>query len=170
MTFMNKLLTYLGFCPSKESAQDFRVRNNTITLKQGVVGVGFSLIFILLVYASNIYTSALTVDTILRLFSLTVFSLILAIVMVGGLIVIAREFEHDTWALAILGTFIGTFGWVSICGATTGFFFISPTDGWVEIIAEALALSLMMTAVEVIGIGAYLRWRREAERTKGEEV
>ena len=34
MTFMNKLLTYLGFCPSKESAQDFRVRNNTITLKQ----------------------------------------------------------------------------------------------------------------------------------------
>jgi len=31
MTFMNKLLTYLGFCPSKESAQRFRVRNNTIT-------------------------------------------------------------------------------------------------------------------------------------------
>jgi hypothetical protein len=34
MTFMNKLLTYLGFCPSKESAQDFRVRNNTLTLKR----------------------------------------------------------------------------------------------------------------------------------------
>ena len=34
MTFMNKVLTYLGFCPRKESAQDFRVRNNTITLKQ----------------------------------------------------------------------------------------------------------------------------------------
>ena len=34
MTFMNKLLAYLGFCPSKESAQDFRVRNNTITSKQ----------------------------------------------------------------------------------------------------------------------------------------
>ena len=31
MTLKNKLLTYLGFCPSKESAQDFRVRNNTIT-------------------------------------------------------------------------------------------------------------------------------------------
>ncbi len=31
MMFMNKFLTYLGFCPSKESAQDFRVRNNTIT-------------------------------------------------------------------------------------------------------------------------------------------
>jgi len=34
MTFMKKLLTYLGFCPSKESAQRFRARNNTITLKQ----------------------------------------------------------------------------------------------------------------------------------------
>ncbi len=34
MMFMNKILTYLGFCPSKESAQDFRVGNNTITLKQ----------------------------------------------------------------------------------------------------------------------------------------
>ncbi len=31
MTVMNKILTYLGFCPSKESAQDFRVRNNTTT-------------------------------------------------------------------------------------------------------------------------------------------
>ena len=34
MTFMNKLLTYLGFCPSKESAQRFKIRNNTLTLKQ----------------------------------------------------------------------------------------------------------------------------------------
>ncbi len=34
MTFINNLLTYLGFCPSKESAQHFRVRNNTISLKQ----------------------------------------------------------------------------------------------------------------------------------------
>jgi len=58
MTFLNKLLTYLGFCPSKESAQGFRVRNNTITLEQSVVGVGFILIFILLVNASNIYASA----------------------------------------------------------------------------------------------------------------
>ncbi len=31
MTFINKLLTYLGFCPTKESAQRFRVRNNTTT-------------------------------------------------------------------------------------------------------------------------------------------
>jgi len=58
MMFMNKLLTYLGFCPDKESAQRFRERNNTISLKQGVVGVGFSLILILLVGASNIYASA----------------------------------------------------------------------------------------------------------------
>ena len=31
MTFIGKLLTYLGFCPSKESAQRFRIGNNTIT-------------------------------------------------------------------------------------------------------------------------------------------
>jgi hypothetical protein len=46
-------------------------------------------------------------------------------------------------------------------GATTGFLFISPTDGWIEIIAEALAVSLMATAAEVIGAGAYLRWRKD---------
>jgi len=34
MTFMNKILAYLGFCPSKESAQRFSVRNNTLTLKR----------------------------------------------------------------------------------------------------------------------------------------
>ena len=34
MMFMNKLLSYLGFCPRKESAQDFKVRNNTLTLTQ----------------------------------------------------------------------------------------------------------------------------------------
>jgi len=38
MTFINKLLTFLGFCPSKESAQRFRVRNNTITSKQKEYG------------------------------------------------------------------------------------------------------------------------------------
>jgi hypothetical protein len=57
MTFISKLLTFLGFCPSKESAQRFRVRNK-ITLEQSVVGVGFILILILLVNASNIYASA----------------------------------------------------------------------------------------------------------------
>lgn len=45
-------------------------------------------------------------------------------------------------------------------GITTGFFFISPTDGWVEIITEALAVSLMITVVEVIGAGVYFRWRK----------
>ena len=44
MTFMKKLLTYLGFCPSKESAQRFRVRNNTITLKQSVIWKGSSVV------------------------------------------------------------------------------------------------------------------------------
>jgi len=34
MTFMNKILTYLGFCPRKESAQHFRIGNKTITSKQ----------------------------------------------------------------------------------------------------------------------------------------
>jgi hypothetical protein len=34
MMLRNRVLSYLGFCPSKESAQDFRVRNNKITLKQ----------------------------------------------------------------------------------------------------------------------------------------
>jgi len=58
MTFMNKILTYLGFCPSKESAQRFRIGNNTVTLIQGVVGVGFILILILLVGANNIYVGA----------------------------------------------------------------------------------------------------------------
>jgi hypothetical protein len=36
----NKVLTYLGFCPSKESAQDFKVPNNTITLARAVVETG----------------------------------------------------------------------------------------------------------------------------------
>ena len=36
MTFLNQVLTYLGFCPSKESAQDFGVKYNTLTLKRKV--------------------------------------------------------------------------------------------------------------------------------------
>jgi len=84
MTFMNKLLTYLGFCPNKESAQGFRVRNNIISLKQGIVGVGSILILILLVGANNIYAGAVTVDTVLRLFGIIVFCLIFVLVAVGG--------------------------------------------------------------------------------------
>jgi len=49
---------------------------------------------------------------------------------------------------------------VLVQGATTGFFFISPTDGWVEIIAEALAVSLMVMVVEVLGT-TYFRSRKE---------
>jgi len=162
---MNKLLTYLGFCPSKESAQRFRVRNK-ITLEQSVVGVGF--ILILLVGANYIYARGVTVDTS-RLFSNIVLGLILVIVMVGGEIIVARKFEYGLWTLArraLLNNFIMVF----IIGApwpgkghNYGFWFISPTDGWVEIITEVLAISLMITAVEVIGAGAYFRWRKDKE-------
>ena len=38
---------------------------------------------------------------------------------------------------------------------------ISPTDGWVEKIAEALAVGLMVAVVEVIGTQAYFRWRKD---------
>jgi Mg2+/Co2+ transporter CorB len=31
MTFTNKILVFLGFCPSKESAQRFSVKNNSLT-------------------------------------------------------------------------------------------------------------------------------------------
>ena len=162
MTFMNKILTYLGFCPSKESAQRFRKSNNTITLKEGVVGVGFILILILLVGAYNIYASTVTIDTILRLFSIIVGGIIFVIVMVGGLIVIVRQFGHDPWALAKF-VFPGNLIYVLVQGATNGLFFISPTDGWVEIIIESLAISLMSTFVLIIVTGAYFRWRKDKE-------
>jgi len=162
MTFKDKLLTYLGFCPSKESAQRFRKRNNTITIKQGVVGVGFILISILLVNANNIYASTVTIDTILRLFNFGLIIILFVIVMVGGLIVIVRQFGHDPWALAKF-VFPGKFIWVLVQGATSGLFFISPTDGWVEIIIESLAISLMSTFVLIIVTGAYFRWRKDKE-------
>jgi len=34
MMLMNKVLTYLGFCPSKKSAQRFKVRNNTLNVRE----------------------------------------------------------------------------------------------------------------------------------------
>jgi hypothetical protein len=43
-------------------------------------------------------------------------------------------------------------------GCYHGVLFISPTDSWVEIIAESLAFSLMVTVVEVIATQAYFRW------------
>ena len=162
MTFMNKILTYLGFCPSKESAQDFGVRNNTITLKQGVVGVGFSLILILLVGAYNIYAGAVTVDAVLRLFSIIVGGVIFVIVVVGGLLARTKEIARDPWFWGRV-TFAGSFTSILIWGATRGFFFISPTDGWVEIIFESLAISLTVAVVEVIATQAYFRWRKDKE-------
>ncbi len=160
MTFINNLLTYLGFCPSKESAQGFRERNNTTSLKQSVVGVGFILILILL--GNNIYAGVVTVDIISRLFSLFVLGIMLAIVAIGSLIVNAIKggLSYDRWLkTTFVGNYIMTFG----IGARTGIWFISPTDGWVEILAEALAISLAMTVVEIIGAEAYLRWRKDKE-------
>jgi hypothetical protein len=165
MTFKDKLLTYLGFCPRKESAQHFRIGNKTITLKQGVVGIGFILI---LLVSAIIYTHVVTVDSS-RLFFNTVFGSILVIILVGGQIIIARKFELDLWTIA-RRTFLGNFILIFINGApwpgkphNYGFWFISPTDGWVEIITEVLAISLMITAVQVIGVGAYFRWRKNKE-------
>lgn len=172
MTFIDKLLAYLGFCPSKESAQHFRIGNKTVTLKQGVAGIGFILI---LIVSAIIYTHVVIVDSS-RLFFNTVFGSILVIILVGGQIIIARKFELDLWTIA-RRAFLGNFIMVFISGApwpgkpnNYGFWFISPTDGWVEIMTEVLAISLMITAVQVMGTGAYFRWRRETERTKGEEI
>ncbi len=63
MTFMNKILSYLGFCPSKESAQDFRVRNNTTTWIQkeyrdviisGIVsGISVGVLFTIFLYLTQ---------------------------------------------------------------------------------------------------------------------
>ena len=112
-----------------------------------------------LVVVILISASAVTVDTILRLFCLIVGGVIFFIVMVGGLVTRARM-SKDPWAFAKM-SFPGTFLLVLLWGATTGFFFISPTDGLVEIIVESLGISLMISAVEVIGAKAYFRWRKE---------
>ena len=99
----------------------------------------------------------MTIDTILRLFCLIVGGVIFVIVMVGGLITRARM-SKDPWAMAKM-SFPGSFLLVLLWGATTGFFFISPTDGWVEIIFESLAISLSVAVVEVVTAKAYFRWR-----------
>ena len=106
----------------------------------------------------------MTIDALLRLFSIVVFCIIMAI-LVGGLIVREMKrttFTFDPWATG-KRSFAMWFIMALILGATTGWFFISPTDGWVEIISEALAFSLMVMAVEVIGAGAYFRWRKDKE-------
>lgn len=70
-----------------------------------------------------------------------------------------KQFGHDLWALAMF-TFPANLIMVLVQGATSGLFFISPTDGWVEIIIESLAISLMSTVVLVIVTGAFFRWRK----------
>ncbi len=60
MTLKNKLLTYLGFCPTKVSAQHFKVRNNTTTWIQkeyrdaiirGIVsGISVGVLFTIFLY------------------------------------------------------------------------------------------------------------------------
>ena len=52
---------------------------------------------------------------------------------------------------------------ILIWGATTGFFFISPTDGWVEIMIESLVTSLGVTVVMVLGGRTYLRRKKDKE-------
>ncbi len=66
MTFKNKLLTYLGFCPTKVSAQHFNVRNPALTTKQSIFGVGFILFIVLLVNPNNLYARPVTLDMILK--------------------------------------------------------------------------------------------------------
>lgn len=84
-------------------------------------------------------------------------------IIVGGLIVREMKrttFTYDPWIIVktrSVAWFLGSL----ILGSTTGWFFISPSDGWGEIIAEALAFSLVVTVVEVIGAGAYFRWRKD---------
>jgi hypothetical protein len=80
--------------------------------------------------------------------------------VVGGLKVRTRKFTRFPWALA-KRTFPGNFIIVLVWGATIGIFFISPTDDWVEIITEALLISLIVTAIEVIGAEVYFRWSRD---------
>ena len=162
MTLKNKLLTYLGFCPTKVSAQRFRVRDPTLTTKQSIFGVGFILFIILLVNPNNAYSYPVTLDMILKIFSMTVFTIIV-VLMTGGLIVLlAGEFARDPWVLG-KNLFAGNFMSILIWGATTGFFFISPSDGWVEIIIESLVASLMVTVVMVLGGRTYLRWKKDKE-------
>jgi len=100
------------------------------------------------------------VDTILWPISVIMFFLMMAI-MGGGLIV--RELRHPTFVYRpwyILKTRIAGWSVASlILGSTTGFLFISPTDGWAEIIIEALAFGLMVAVAEVIAAGLYFRWR-----------
>ncbi len=109
----------------------------------------------------------MTVDTIIRLFSIIVFCFIMGI-LVGGLTLREMKrttFAYDPWAI-VKTRLVTWFLMASILGATTGYFFISPTDGWAEIITGALVISLIITAVETIGVGIYIRWKKDKYLSK----
>jgi len=55
MTLMNKMLSYQGFCPSKDSAQSFNAGDPKLTTKQSIFGVGVILFTILLARAALFY-------------------------------------------------------------------------------------------------------------------
>ena len=74
-------------------------------------------------------------------------------------------FTYDPWAI-VKTRLVTWFLMALILGATTGYFFISPTDSWVEIITGALVISLIITVVEVIGVGVYLRWKKDKYLSK----
>jgi len=83
-------------------------------------------------------------------------------IIVGGLIVREMKrttFTFDPWTI-VKTRLVSWFLMALILGATTGYFFVSPTDTWVEIITGALVISLILTVVEVIGAGAYFKWRK----------
>jgi len=162
MTLKNKILTYLGFCPTKASAQRFTVRDPTITTKQSIFGVGFILFIVLLVNPNNLYSLPVTLDMILKVFSFTVFTIIVVLCAGGTVVSLAGEFARDPWALG-KNLFAGNFMSILIWGATSGFFFISPTDGWAEIIIESLAASLAATVLMVMVARTYSSWRKDKQ-------
>lgn len=126
------------------------------------MGVGFILFVILLVNPNNIYAHPVTLDMVLSVFSLTVFTTIVVLITGGTIVALAGEFNTDPWALG-KNLFAGNFISILIWGAKDGFFFISPTDGWVEIIAESLAASLTVTIGMVMVARAYSRWRKDSQ-------
>ena len=70
---------------------------------------------------------------------------------------IVRIYGLDPWTLT-KRTFPLAFTLALVFGSTQGLYFISPTDSWVEIIVESLAVSLISTVVMIMGAEAYFRW------------
>ena len=108
------------------------------------------------------FSYPVTLDMILKMFSMTVFTIIVVLLTGGMIVALAGEYENDPWALG-KSLFAGNFLSILTWGATTGFFFISPSDGWLEIIIESLVTSLGVTVVMVLGGRTYLRWKKDKE-------